>query len=199
MDYKSIAEKIIELKNADFILREKLLKSGKLSEGYDEEMKELHDKNAKILNDIIDTIGYPTIDKVGREASEAAYLVIQHAIGQPELMKKGASLLKTAVSENKADAQNLAHLTDRIAVFEEKPQLYGTQFDWNENGNLSPNLYDNLTKVNERRKSLGLNTLEEQTEIIRKRAKNENQMPPKDFEKRKQEIKQWKKNVGWTK
>ena len=114
-------------------------------------------------------------------------------------MKKGASLLKTAVSENKADAQNLAYLTDRIAVFEEKPQLYGTQFDWNENGNLSPNLYDNLTKVNERRKSLGLNTLEEQTEIIRKRAKNENQMPPKDFEKRKQEIKQWKKNVGWTK
>ena len=76
MDYKSIEEKIIELKNADFILREKLLKSGKLSEGYDEEMKELHDKNAKILNDIIDTIGYPTIDKVGREASEAAYLVI---------------------------------------------------------------------------------------------------------------------------
>ena len=199
MDYKSIAEKIIELKNADFILREKLLKSGKLSEGYDEEMKELHDKNAKILNDIIDTIGYPTIDKVGREASEAAYLVIQHAIGQPELMKKGVSLLKTAVSENKADAQNLAYLTDRIAVFEEKPQLYGTQFDWDENGNLSPNLYDNLTKVNERRKSLGLNTLEEQTEIIRKRAKNENQMPPKDFEKRKQEIKQWKKNVGWTK
>ena len=199
MDYKSIAEKIIELKNADFILREKLLKSGKLSEGYDEEMKELHDKNAKILNDIIDTIGYPTIDKVGREASEAAYLVIQHAIGQPELMKKGPSLLKTAVSENKADAQNLAYLTDRIAVFEEKPQLYGTQFDWDENGNLSPNLYDNLTKVNERRKSLGLNTLEEQAEIIRKRAKNENQMPPKDFEKRKQEIKQWKKNVGWTK
>lgn len=199
MDYKSIAEKIIELKNADFILREKLLKSGKLSEGYDEEMKELHDKNAKILNDIIDTIGYPTIDKVGREASEAAYLVIQHAIGQPELMKKGVSLLKTAVSENKADAQNLAYLTDRIAVFEEKPQLYGTQFDWDENGNLSPNLYDNLTKVNERRKSLGLNTLEEQAEIIRKRAKNENQLPPKDFEKRKQEIKQWKKNVGWTK
>lgn len=73
MDYKSIAEKIIELKNADFILREKLLKSGKLSEGYDEEMKELHDKNAKILNDIIDTIGYPTIDKVGREARSSIF------------------------------------------------------------------------------------------------------------------------------
>jgi hypothetical protein len=28
---------------------------------------------------------------------------------------------------------------------------------------------------------------------------SENQSPPKDFEKRKQEIEQWKKNVGWTK
>jgi hypothetical protein len=114
-------------------------------------------------------------------------------------MKKCAALLKSAVRENKASPQNLAYLTDRIAVFEEKLQLYGTQFDWDENGNLSPNPYDNLNKVNERRKSIGLNTLEEQTELIRIRAKNENQSPPKDLEKRKQEIEQWKKNVGWTK
>lgn len=91
----------------------------------------------------------------------------------------------SAVSENKADPKNLAYLTDRIAVFESKPQLYGTQFDWDENGNLSPNLFDDLIKVNERRKSIGLNTLEEQTEIIRIQAKNENQSPPTDIEKRK--------------
>jgi len=42
-------------------------------------------------------------------------------------------------------------------------------------------------------------TLEEQTEIMRRQAINENQSQPKDFEKRKQEIEQWKKNVGWTK
>ncbi len=193
MDYKSIAEKIIELKNTDLTLRDKLVQSGQLSEGYNEEMKKLHNKNAEILNDIIDTIGYPTIDKVGKEANEATWLVIQHSIEQPEFMKKCAELLEIAVSENNADPNNLAYLTDRIAAFEEKPQLYGTQFDWDENGKLSPNHFDNLTKVNERRKSIGLNTLEEQTEIIRRQAKNENQLPPKDFEKRKQEIEQWKK------
>jgi hypothetical protein len=199
MDYKSIAEKIIELKNSDLTLRDKLVQNGQLSEGYNEEMKELHNKNAKILNDIIDTIGYPTIDKVGKEANEAAWLVIQHSIEQPEFMKKCAALLKNAVNENKADPKSLAYLTDRIAVFEDKLQLYGTQFDWDENGNLSPNFFDDLTKVNERRKSIGLNTLEEQIEIMRRVAKNENQLPSKDFEKRKQEIEQWKKNVGWTK
>jgi hypothetical protein len=199
MDYKSIAEKIIDLKNADLALRNKLVQSGQLSEGYNEEMKELHNRNAKVLSDIIDTIGYPTIDKVGKEANEAAWLVIQHSIGQPEFMKKSAELLKSAVNENKADPKSLAYLTDRIAVLEGKPQLYGTQFDWDKHGNLSPNLFDDLNKVNERRKSIGLNTIEEQTEIMREQVKSENQSPPKDFEKRKQEIEQWKKNVGWTK
>ena len=145
MDYKSIAEKIIELKNFDLALRNKLVQSGQLSEGYNQEMKELHDINAKILDDIIDSIGYPTIDKVGKEANEATWLVIQHSIGQPKFMKKCLKLLKIAVSENKADPKNLAYLTDRIKVFEGKSQLYGTQFDWDENGNLSPNQFDGLS------------------------------------------------------
>ncbi|WP_395805375.1 DUF6624 domain-containing protein [Daejeonella sp.] len=199
MDYKSITEKIIDLKNTDLALRNKLVQSGQLNERYNEKMKELHNRNAKILSHIIDTIGYPTIDKVGKEANEATWLVIQHSIGQPEFMKKSAELLKSAVNENKADPKSLAYLTDRIAVLEGNPQLYGTQFDWDEHGNLSPNPFDDLNRVNKRRKSIGLNTLEEQIEIIRRQAKNENQSPPTDIENRKQEIEEWKKNVGWTK
>lgn len=199
MEYKGVAEKIIGLKNADFELRDRLVQNGQLGEGYNEEMEKLHNRNAGILNKIIDTIGYPTIDKVGKEASEAAWLVIQHSIGQPDFMKKCVKLLENVISENKADPRNLAYLTDRIAGFEGKPQLYGTQFDWNENGELAPNLFDDLTKVNKRRKSIGLNTLEEQTEIIRRQAKNENQTPPTDFEKRKEEIDKWRKTVGWIK
>jgi hypothetical protein len=199
MDYKSIAEKIINLKNADLALRDKLVQSGQLSEGYNEDMKALHSRNAEILNDIIDTIGYPTIDKVGKEANEAAWLIIQHSISQPAFMKRCAELLKSAVIENKADSKSLAYLTDRIAVFEGRPQLYGTQFDWDENGNLSPNTLDDLAKVNDRRKSVGLNSLEEQIEMIRRRAKDENESPPADFEKRKKEMEAWKRTVGWIK
>ncbi len=199
MNYKEIAEKIIELKNDDLEFREKLIENGQLNDGYNEEMAKIHNRNAKILDEIIDTIGYPTVDKVGKEACEATWLIIQHSIGQPNFMKKCVKLLEIAVRENKANLKNLAYLTDRIAVFEEKPQLYGTQFDWDENEELSPNLIDDLTKVNQRRKSIGLNSLEEQTEIIRKQTKDNNQSPPTDFEKRKQEIEKWKKTVGWIK
>jgi hypothetical protein len=130
MDFKDIAVKIIDLKNTDLELRDKLVQNKQLSNVYSEEMKELHNRNAEILNNIINEIGYPTIDKAGKEATEATWLVIQHSIGQPKFMKKCVMLLKSAVNENKADAKNLAYLTDRIKVFEEKPQLYGTQFDW---------------------------------------------------------------------
>lgn len=198
MNNEKIAEKIIELKNADLELRDKLVQSGQLGNGYNEEMADLHRRNAQLLDEIIDIIGYPTIDKIGKEASEAAWLIIQHSIGEPDFMKKSAELLKEAVSENRADPKGLAYLTDRIAVFEGKPQLYGTQFDWDENGEMNPIQYDDITKVNQRRKVLGLNSLEEQTEIMTERAKNENHRPPKDFEARKREYSEWRKSVGWT-
>lgn len=199
MNYEEIAEIIIGLKNADLEFRDKLIQGRLLSEDYNEKMANLHCRNAKILDKIIDNIGYPTVENVGKEASEAAWLVIQHSIGQPYFMKKSAELLKVAVNENKADLKSFAYLSDRIAVFEGKPQLYGTQFDWDENGEMSPNQYDDIAKVNQRRKSIGLNTLEEQSQIMIERVKNENQHPPKDFEKRKREYDKWRKSVGWIK
>ncbi len=199
MNYKEIAEKIIGLKNADLEFRDKIIQSGQLSEGYNKEMANLHSRNAKILDEIIDTVGYPIVDKVGKEANEAAWLVIQHSIGQPYFMKKSAELLKVAVNENKADPKSLAYLTDRIAVFEGKPQLYGTQFDWDENGEMKPNQFDDISKVNQKRRAIGLNTLEAQTEIMKVRVKNENQRPPKDFEERQREYDNWRKSVGWIK
>jgi hypothetical protein len=199
MKFLKIAKSIIDLRNADVKCRGKLIDEGKLSEGYHEGMEKLHIQNAEFLDKIMDEIGYPTIEKVGLEASESAWLIIQHSISRPEFMKKCLKLLERVHFENSAEAIKIAYLTDRIAVFEDKPQLYGTQFDWDKNENLSPNLYDDLTKVNERRKSIGLNSLEEQLEIIRNQVKKENQKPPKDFEKRKQDIEEWKINVGWTK
>jgi hypothetical protein len=199
MNYKNLADQIIEMKNADLGFRDKLIKSGELTNGYNAEMEQIHIENSEKLEGIINLIGYPTIDKVGKEANEAAWLIIQHAISQPHFMKKCAELLSIEVSHKNADPKQLAYLTDRIAVFEDKLQLFGTNFDWDENGELNPNKYDDLIKVNQRRKSIGLNTLEEQTEIIRQHALAENQFPPADFQAKKLQYEDWRKRVGWIK
>lgn len=195
--YQTIATKIIGLKNADIKLRDKLIQDGKLGNGYNQEMEKLHNDNAEILSEIIDKIGYPTIDKVGEEAYEASWLIIQHSISKPNFMRKCVKLLENAGTEDSLDKIKLAYLSDRIAVFEGRPQCYGTQFDWDENGKLSAQHFDDLIKVNERRISIGLNTLEEQTKIIRNRAKEENETPPPDLERRKEELEKWKRSVGW--
>jgi len=197
MNFPKIAKLIIELNDADLSFREKLIKEKKLSEGYNEQMETLHIKNAEKLNEIIDEIGFPTIEKVGFDASESAWLIIQHSISKPDIMKKCLKLLENVVFENKAYEKNLARLTDRINVLEEKPQLYGTQFDWDEHGELSPNVCDDFTKVNFRRLKIGLNTIEEQTKIIRTQAKNENQTVPKNLNERENEVRIWKRKVGW--
>lgn len=197
MDYLNTAKEIIELQKADLELRDKLIQNGQLSDGYNKEMEALHNRNAEILNKIIDKIGYPTVDKVGKEANEATWLVIQHSIGQPEFMKKCAVLLEKAVNENQGNAKQSAYLTDRIAVFEGRPQLYGTQFDWDENGEMNPNSFDDLESVNQRRETIGLNLVEEQTEIIRKQVVTENQKPPADIKERTKQYDEWRKKVGW--
>ncbi len=199
MEYQEIAREIIKLKDKDLELRNRLILEEQLGDGYNMAMEKLHNKHAEILNKIVNSIGYPTIDKVGEEASKAAWLVIQHAIGKPTFMKKCAKLLEKAVKEQKASPVNLAYLLDRIAVFEGKAQTFGTQFDWDEAGELSPQNFDDLQKVNQRRKSIGLNTLEEQIKIMREQAKIDNETAPIDFRIRKQEIDKWKKRVGWIK
>ena len=60
-------------------------------------IKKLYFKYSEIIN----ATGYPTIDKVGKEASEATWLIIQHSIGQPEFMKKCAKQLEIAVMKKR--------------------------------------------------------------------------------------------------
>jgi len=197
MLYPDIAAQLISMKNADNDLRQTLVKSGELFNGYNSEMEALHNQNALHLDQIIETIGYPTPAKVGEEGSAAAWLIIQHAISQPPFMKKCLDLLKQTHPSDKETLQQVAYLSDRIAVFENQPQFYGSQFDWDQEGHLSPQPYDDITLVNERRKLIGLNTLEEQTLLIRQRAEEENESPPKDLSQRNLERDEWKKKVGW--
>lgn len=185
------------MQQSDLELREHLLRSGQLSEGYHPDMEALHLRNAYQLEVIIDQIGFPTIDTVGAEGAAAAWLLLQHAISRPAFQRRCATLLEKAVQEQRADAMHLAYLRDRIAVFEGQPQHYGTQFDWDETGQLAPQPCEDPHLVDQRRLALGLNTLEEQTEDMRRRAREEGQQPPANPGQRKKDFDAWRRRVGW--
>lgn len=196
MQYPDIAARLLELQAKDLDYRDRLIATDRLNDGYDPDMEAIHLENATELQEIVNDIGYPTTDKVGKKASAAAWLIVQHAISAPDFMCRYAEHLARAVNDGEASAIQLAYLQDRIAVFSGQPQLYGTQFDWDDNGQLSPNPYDDRALVDARRKQLGMNTLAEQTEVIRNAPGNES--PPSDLAARKASYEAWRQRVGWS-
>jgi hypothetical protein len=197
MKNQQLAKKLITLHEADFILCQKLIDAKTLSDGYHPEMATLHNQNAVALQEIIDQIGFPTVDKVGKQAADAAFTIVQHAIEQPLFMNNCLQLLQNIKNPILQVQLQMAFLSDRIAIFQNKAQQFGTQFDWDETGKMCPNTIDDLRQVNIRRNNIGLNSIEEQTLLMQNRVVAENQKPPTDFQDRKTKFELWKKKVGW--
>ena len=197
MHAEELTIRLLQWRDDDLAYRDRLVAEGRLGAGYDPGMAAIHRRNAEALLAIIEERGYPTVAAVGEAANAAAWLIVQHAIAQPAFMRRCAGVLRELATTCRTAAVQHAYLSDRIAVFEGRPQRYGTQFDWNENGELSPQPYDELAAVERRRAALGLNKLNEQTELLRQRALAEKEGPPTDRTSRQAAYDSWRREVGW--
>nr|WP_295921870.1 DUF6624 domain-containing protein [uncultured Dyadobacter sp.] len=127
MRREQLAHQLIQMAARDLDVCEKLRAANKLAPGYNPVMEAVHRQNANQLREIIAEIGWPTHSKVGEQASEAAWLIVQHAIGEPAFMKGCYTLMQLVASD--INPANLAQLHDRICYFNGHPQRYGTQYD----------------------------------------------------------------------
>ncbi|MDP3888419.1 MAG: hypothetical protein Q8Q24_00090, partial [bacterium] len=116
---------------------------------------EVDKSNAKRLREIVEEIGWPTIPKVGEEASYAAWLLIQHADFDPDFQDKCLSLMKAAKKGEVLPA-NIAYLTDRVAVAKGEDQIFGTQFQNNKDGKNVPKPIQDIKHLEARRNEMGL-------------------------------------------
>jgi hypothetical protein len=192
-----LREQLLTMAAQDQKLREELLNSQRLFDGYDEELEKLHYEHAQRLEKIIQAKGWPTESMVGVDGARAAWLILQHAIGRPDLLRKCLPLLQQAAQRGEIDAKSPAYLEDRICFFQRQPQKFGTQFDWDEDGNLSPWQIQDLARVDELREKIGLPSLEAQIELMRQKAAKEGEKPPCDWAKRMEEMHRWSRKVGW--
>lgn len=190
-----IARQLKDMAAADLRKRDELIAAGVLFDGYHPEMEALHIDNAKKLEAIIDAVGWPHQGIAGTDGAEAAWLVAQHAISLPDFQRKVLQLLKG--NANDVPPAQIAMLEDRIRKFEGRPQLYGTQFDWDENGQLSAGAIEDEANVDARRAGVGLNSLQQRTEEMRNRAASEGDRPPADMAKRRKDMDAWAKKTGW--
>lgn len=164
-EYRQIAAELLAMADADQQMRTRALAD---TDTWDEEIDRA---NTTRLNQIVAQIGWPTVSRVGREASSAAWLLVQHAPDGLDFMRHCLELMKQA-EPGEVKLSNIALLEDRVRILQGQLQLYGTQF-CNTGDGYQPLPIENPDSVDERRSSMGLDTLVENVARIRELYSND--------------------------
>jgi len=164
----SVREELLQMVKEDQKARADSLKAqSKDPHAHDTATKQLLDYEVKIdekntarLKSLVAEYGWLGKSQVGEDGAHAAWLLLQHANKDPLFQKDCLEKMKQSFKNHDVSATDLAYLIDRVAVSENKKQIYGTQFHGNCD-NLKPQPIEDEQHVNDRRKSIGLGTMAE--------------------------------------
>ncbi|MGD0304650.1 MAG: DUF6624 domain-containing protein [Candidatus Acidiferrales bacterium] len=155
-----LRNELLSMRDEDLRVRQELLDAGELGGHYVPRMEAVHTKNASRLREIIADQGWPDEPLVGADGAEAAWLIVQHAIGEPDFQRDVLKLLRESTASNRIPAWHAAYLEDRIALYENRPQRFGTQWiDDPRDGRARPWLLADPQRVDELRAGVGLKPL----------------------------------------
>ena len=112
--------------------------------------------NSEKLKKIVKEYGWPTIDMVGKTASQAAWLIAQHSDKDRQFQLSVLYLMKPLAKEKKIAPSNFAYLYDRT----HQPQLYGTQGECKSEV-FVPFEMELPESVESRRKEIGMQSLKD--------------------------------------
>jgi hypothetical protein len=176
----------------DLSVRDELAADGSLFDGYHPRMEAVHRANAAMLRQVIAEHGWPNEELVGPDGAEAAWLVAQHSIGEPEFMRACRTLLAAEAEAGTVPRWQHAYLHDRVQVSEGKPQRYGTQFEITPDGPVVCEV-DDPGRLDEIRKAVGLGPLQEHLKTLASQP-----LPsPEEYRARKAAELAWRTKIGW--
>ena len=189
----TLRTELLAMHEEDLAVRRRAMQSAGLAADHSLELEAVHQKNAARMREILAQHGWPTRLLVGVDGEEAAWLVVQHAIGDPELQRRALGLLEQAVASGEAPRWHAAYLFDRIAYFEGRPQRYGTQYDTGPDGYVAVYRLEDPANVDQFRAAVGLSPLEHPSR---------HDHPPRTAEELsacRAGFEAWTKKVGWRK
>lgn len=173
LEDKKLRAKINEVINTDLVPKIEMVninctdKQQILQEVYESDQaggrqkidKDKDDRNLSLIISLLEKCGMPTLAEVSQEQVMAVWLVIQHS--DKYFMKKYLPMLEQSAKNGDIDKSMIALTKDRVLMYEGKPQIYGSQV-------MNGKLWD-LYKpeyVNQRRREVGLNPIEEYLEMF---------------------------------
>jgi hypothetical protein len=119
-----------------------------------DEFSRVDASNLAFIKEVIEEHGWPGKDLVGEDGANAAWLFVQHSTDQ-EFQANCLPLVRAAYENGQNTGPQLALLTDRVLMFQGKPQLYGSQFQFI-NGQLTAYAIEEPEHLDRRRAEMGL-------------------------------------------
>ncbi|MFY8033243.1 MAG: DUF6624 domain-containing protein [Flexibacteraceae bacterium] len=111
--------------------------------------------NQKILAELLQAKGFPTLTKVKRGATQTALSILQRA--DTSTINKWIPTIKKLITEKELLEADCAYIIDFALVQQGKPQIYGTQLYRDKADNLlKPRPFTSLSAVTQSRKLAGL-------------------------------------------
>lgn len=193
---RALADQLQQLVPNDTNVRQRLLDEGRLFDGYAQAMETVHRENAQALRKLVEAQSWPDENLVGIDGMRAAWLFAQHTICTPDLQRYFLDRITKAASEGNVPMQQAAMLTDRIRFNEGNAQVYGTVYDWQDDGNLGCDVDDPVT-VDERRRAVGLPPFEQALEDQRRAVAAEGGRPPDNLAAYRRDQLAWANRTGW--
>ena len=102
--------------------------------------------------------GWFTLTEFGKDADQAAFLLVQHADKDRPFQQQVLALLEPLVAQGKTRPASYAYLFDRVAVARQQPQRYGTQGRCAGPGAWEPFELETPENLDQRRAAVGLST-----------------------------------------
>lgn len=158
-----LQHELIEMCEKEQLLRSEWINANKIgstdAEEWGKRVLEIDHLHLIRLQEIVKNYAcWPGYSLIGSEGSHAFWLLVQHTPDE-NFQSECLDLLEKAVQEQDASPIDLAYLKDRVYMYAGKKQIYGTQLQFNDSGDLIFYPIEDEEHVNERRLLLGLPSL----------------------------------------
>lgn len=117
------------------------------------------------LQAILESISWEDLTALSPRAADQAFSLISHS-NDLAFKRRMIAVFEPLAQSRRMRGDQVAQLVDDVAVTEERPQVYGTNFECRD-GVYQPKPTEDPERLNERRAALGMNTIEDYAATIR--------------------------------
>ena len=123
--------------------------------------------HASELDKMLEEHGWIDSKRFGYDAEQNAWIIAQHMVHDGGMFQR--RVLDIMIANSDSDRATIALLADRIAaIFDQSPQVYGSQGSCGDDGVWRPTEISNLDELDSRRISIGLEPHETYTSRMNK-------------------------------